>query len=219
VQAAQKNASTIKKNITKIWHKPPNRNLKLFWTEPPPPLEARKEYCIKTPEENVWKLPSCYAALGIHLSSLPNLYVSSCPWVAFQKEALEASPIHPLEGEAQSLLPFQALVVRAKQEATTEHTYSATGKHYIQSVFSIIKFNPLVCLIRRYKLSTRLLEQVTKWPKLITCWAITSFSSCSLAFTWFCASILSFTSSSTLTVYSRINYNSERRRQLIKKKH
>jgi len=44
--------------------------------------------------------------------------------------ALEASPIHPL-------------VVQAKPEATIEHIYSAIGKHYIQSVFSITKFHQL----------------------------------------------------------------------------
>lgn len=58
------------------------------------------------------------------LTMVPSLF-SSRPW-ACQKEALEASPFrHPLEGEGHSLLPFQALVVQAKQVAIIEHTYSA----------------------------------------------------------------------------------------------
>jgi hypothetical protein len=65
------------------------------------------------------------------------ILVSNCyPWVASQKEAFGASPFHSLEGEAHSflqnlVLPFQALVVQAKQEVTIEHTCSATENTFI----------------------------------------------------------------------------------------
>lgn len=63
------------------------------------------------------------------------------------------------------------------------------------------------------------IQQTIRISAQITCCAITSFSSFSFALTSFWASILSFTSSSTLPVYSRINWKkNEPRLKTIKDK-
>ena len=90
-------------------------------------------------------------------------------------------------------LPFLALVVRAKQVATVERTCSEfktkETKHHIKFICQQKEDSPWYLIV----------------AVEVTCWDITSLSSCSLAFTSFCASSLSLISSSTLPEYSRIN--------------
>lgn len=141
----------------------------------------------------------------LYISTDKTCQINMSPLVACHMVALVAFPSHPLvawvEVEVeQNLLPS---VVQAKPEGAIEHTYSARLKKLAQLQKDAKMESNQRWIRRKYYYCIREDSQI------FTCCLITSFSSLSLAFASFAASILYLINSSTLPVYSRINWKTQ----------